>query len=222
MRNALEHFTQAIEDAKKIFSLYEQCGDSTIRDDLLRFQIMYSVSALDRFLHDIVRIGIIEIYSQQRVITDKYKSMPFTGDTLMKMLESSSATFIPTSPDQLPENILNKAVADKLGTLAFQSPEKVKDALSYIWNAQNKMADLAVGMQLPGNTINEKQKFLEQKLKSISDRRNQIVHEADFDLVSCQKRNINQQEVSDVINFIVNLTNAIYLKVTDNTCYIVH
>jgi hypothetical protein len=41
-------------------------------DDLLRFQIVYSVSALDKLIHDLIRKGMIQIFIGARPATSKY------------------------------------------------------------------------------------------------------------------------------------------------------
>jgi len=43
-------------------------------DDLLRSQVVYAVSAFDKLIHDLVRIGMVQIFSGARPATAKYLS----------------------------------------------------------------------------------------------------------------------------------------------------
>jgi hypothetical protein len=70
MYKALELFRLNIRDARKLTGLYEYLETSiTVPysfDDLLRAQMVYSVSAFDKLIHDIVRIGMMEIFTGKR------------------------------------------------------------------------------------------------------------------------------------------------------------
>lgn len=76
----------------------------------------------------LVRIGILEIYQGQRRITPKYK-----------MFAIDMQTYNDMKNDPLKEmTILEQRITLKHSYLAFQDPAKVADALSYIWNANDK------------------------------------------------------------------------------------
>lgn len=226
MNLALTTFTDGISSVKNIFPVYDHLENdlrlpADITSDLLRSQIVYSISALDRFIHEIVRIGIIEIFNGQRISTNKFLNHTFKAGTLMSIMNSLKSGIVPTSTEDIPEFLINREVSEKLGFLAFQAPDKVKDALSYIWNEPHKMAILANRMGLSGATDNDKQQNLEQTLQLIATRRNQIAHEADFDPMTNQRRSITRNMVSDSINFIENLGSCIHSCVTSPDCMII-
>lgn len=168
--------------------------------DLLRWQWVLSVSALDRYVHDIVRIGMLEIFEGRRNPTAKYKSFRIDLNNFNSIIES------PT-----PVIEFEKEVIRQHSFLAFQYPDKIADALSYIWNEQNKWDVICSNMATDISSAN-----LKTKLKNIITRRNQIVHEGD-----CFSANspLHQQPISildtdDVNKFISELANAIDISIS--------
>lgn len=63
------------------------------------------------------------------------------------------------------------------------------------------------------------QQVLEQKLKLICERRNQIVHEADIEPTTRTRRSINQADVNDNVDFIEQFCHATYSLITSSRCY---
>lgn len=225
MLTAKKNFTEGITSAKSLFTIYDYLLNSIHLPheditDLLRAQIVYSISALDRFIHELVRIGTLEIFEYKRIATQKFNAQQFKGQTILNIKKFLETQPIPTSPDELPSVIINKEIIEKLSFLSFQAPDKIKDALSLIWNEQNKLTILAKQMGLPGNNDNDKKQLLEQTLLLIATRRNQIVHEADIDSTTGKRRVIDRDNVEDSINFIENLGYAIYDVVISPNCYI--
>ena len=225
MHSAKTTFIEGITSTKSLFAIYDHLLTEIHLppediSDLLRSQIVYAISALDRLIHELVRIGILEIFNNKRKETEKFKNHPFKAQTILSVIKSLKSSTIPSSPDELPEAIINKEIIEKLSFLAFQAPEKIKDALSYIWNEPNKMVILANRMRLAGSTENDRQRFLIQTLQLIVNRRNQIVHEADFDCGAGIRRSITRKEVEDNIDFIQALGISIYEEVTAPICYI--
>ena len=76
MYRALTLFKANIEDAKNLTALYEYLENYITSplsfEDLLRAQIVYSVSAFDKLIHDVIRIGMLEIFDNRRPSTRKY------------------------------------------------------------------------------------------------------------------------------------------------------
>ena len=109
-------------------ALYEYLEDSMNSplsfDDLLRAQIVYSVSAFDKLIHDIIRIGMIEIFTGQRQATTQYLQESISIKTYNEL---TSSTMFPPK-----KYIFEQAVFNKLKTISYQEPEKVAQGLSYI------------------------------------------------------------------------------------------
>jgi len=97
-------------------------------------------------------------------------------------------------------------IVKKLKFIAFQEPNRIADGLSFIWNEPHKWKIIADTMGLDLSTV-------KTTLKTISLRRNQIVHEADIDMSTGNKYSIGRGETENVANFILNCGRAIYNKV---------
>lgn len=168
--------------------------------DLLRWQWVLSVSALDRYVHDIVRIGMLEIFEGRRNPTAKYKSFRIDLNNFNSIIESTT-----------PVIEFEKEIIRQHSFLAFQYPEKIADALSYIWNEQNKWDVICSNMTTDISSSN-----LRTKLKNIITRRNQIVHEGDcfFANSPLHQQPITILDTDDVNKFITELANAIDISIS--------
>ncbi len=58
--------------------------------DILRSQIVLSVSALDHYIHEITRVGMLEVFSGKRAPTNAYLKFPVSTNTLMANNSGSS------------------------------------------------------------------------------------------------------------------------------------
>mgnify|MGYP004696280921 FL=1 len=129
-----------------------------------------------------------------REITNKFKSFSVSSDTVLRIWGDISLTVIDR------EILINEVVIQSLKTLSFQRVIKIKDALSYLWDEPHKMVIIAKEMDVPGNSDNDKRRYLTQKLDLLVERRNQIAHESDIYFGG--KRDICQDDVIDAISFI--------------------
>lgn len=225
MTNACKVFLTGINETRKMTTVYNHfVNDLNIPhdevSDILRAQIVNSVSAFDRLIHELVNIGIVEVFLGRRVKTRKFLNHPFRAETLIKIMEISTPGHLPASINDNPIFLVEKEIREKMSYLAFEAPDKVRDALSYIWDNEHKLQTIAVDMSLPGSTSNDKQKILEQELQLIVDRRNQIAHEGDIDSLTNTKRPITKESSKDCIDFMEILGRTIFKHVTDPSCYI--
>lgn len=223
MKNTLINFNRSIKDVHDMRVVYNYLNENYHLNapDLLRAELINSVSAMDRFIHEIVRIGLIESYKDIRPHTAKCNAFPLRFDTVKKILAIEKNSNPPMSAEETSEYWINKEVTCTLQTMSFQQSEKIKDALSYIWDDTYKLQSLINKMKysFPYVTINENQKFTEQKLKLIINRRNQIAHEADYDEATHSKRDIDTDWLDDVIIFIKDFVYSIYENITSDTSY---
>ena len=197
MRKSLALFNSNIAEARNLSGLYAYLSHSisvpNAFDDLLRSQIVYSVSAFDKLIHDLIRNGMVEIFLGKRTATAKYLSESIP---LQIHAEIISATIPPK------EHIFEQAIFQKLKVVSYQDPDKVAEGLSYIWGEQYKWQKIASGM-----TLNDK--VAKQTLKLIADKRNAIVHEADIDPTTNAKFPTSQTETDNIVNFLDNCGNTI-------------
>ena len=197
MHSALMLFKLSMEEAKSLTSLYEYL-EASIKspfsfDDLLRSQVVYSVSAFDKLMHDVIRVGMIEIFMGRRQSTPQYLAESISTSTYNELI---SAT-VPTK-----EYVFEQSIVKKLKTISYQSPEKVAEGLSYIWNEKQKWQKIAARMSL--NDADAR-----TRLKLIADRRNSIVHESDINPLTNQKYSISKTECQSMTNFLCECGEAI-------------
>lgn len=198
MQRAYDQFKSNMKYVKELDSLFLHLKNTlhlpNDLTDILRAEWVYSVSAMDKLIHELVRIGMIDAFQGRRVQTAKFSSFGITTNTL---LSNISNTGYPT------EYWFEQEIIERHKHLAFQAPEKIADALSLIWNDLHKWQTLAT-------TLGTSQQTLTTQLKAIVNRRNQIVHEADLDLTTGIRNTVDKSDIDDVVIFIEKLCEAIF------------
>ena len=198
MQRAFDQFKDNMRYVKELDALFVHLKDTlhlpNDLTDILRAEWVYSVSAMDKLIHEFVRIGMIEAFQGKRVQTSKFASFSIKTNTLL----SSLTTTVPP-----PEYWFEQEIVERHKLLSFQTPEKIADALSFIWDESQKWQKLS-------DAIGVSQADLTTQLKMIISRRNQIVHEADLDLLTGTKNSIDKVDIDEVISFIETLSEAIF------------
>ena len=137
MRRAHNTFLRLIDDinvSKVLFDYFDGAMRPPLDySDILRWEWIQSVSALDKLIHDLVRIGMVEIFERRRSITSKYNSFVINLDTYIQMRDTPL----------LASYYFENQVSMKHRFLAFQDPDKISDALSYIWAEPHKWQAIA-------------------------------------------------------------------------------
>lgn len=197
MRQAFDLFLASVDGTKTIMPTYDylvQAVHAPIDySDLLRWQWVHAVSALDKFIHDTVRIGMLQIYTGHRNSTNKYLTFTIDLKTHLQIIQDRSSAL----------DIFEQQVLLKNGHLAFQDPDKISDALSYIWDEEHKWKAIS-------NRIGISEKDVKTQLKNISIRRNQMVHESDYPENLLQRQTISRDDVTEVVDFIIKVGKSIY------------
>lgn len=198
MTNAIRVFHALInqtEIAKGLYCFIEGQKVPVDVSDLLRWEWVLAVSALDKYIHDVVRIGMVEEFLGVRPKTNKFNTF---------RIDMSKYVNLITSPS--PELEFENEIIRQHSFLAFQHPDKIKEALSYIWLEEHKWEMISHNMR---TTISATD--LKTKLNNIVIRRDQIVHEGDCftTVIPLQQQSINEADVNEVICFITELVQAI-------------
>jgi hypothetical protein len=190
MYNSLLAFKRNIVSVRELASVYDfltaHVKAPMTFDDLLRFQIVYSVSAFDKLIHDLIRIGMVAIFTGTRPPTSKY----LTEKISMSVFGAMSAATIPPK-----EYYFEQEVIAKHRIIAYQSPENIADGLSYIWDEKYKWQRVATAMAMSEDAV-------KTQLRLIIDRRNKIVHEADVDIATGVKFTISKSDCETTTSFI--------------------
>lgn len=198
MYNAFKLFEKNISEIRHLVELHDYLSLTQKIpmnfDDILRFQIVYALSAFDKLVHDLIRVGMVEIYKGIRPVTPKYLTVTISVDQHANLV---SASFPPK------ELVFQNYIFDKLKIVSYQDPDKVSEGLSHIWSEKQKWLKIS-------NTLRVDESYAKNTLKLISNRRNSIVHEADIDPVTGFKFNISKNDSTDTIDFLYNCGMVIY------------
>lgn len=205
MKSAKKHFEQNIERVKNLGNIYKSINLQTTKvldlSDILRAQYVLLVSALDHFVHEIVRLGMIEIYNEKRKVTKEFKAFILSID--------KDVLFKKAIMEEKDDIWLDYQIRHKNGFKSFQQADKIKEAMLLI-------IDTDIWEQV-AEILNEDIKSLKNRLNLIIDRRNQIAHEADIEPTYQELRNIHIDDLNDSIEFIENLVTKIFEIVKSKT-----
>lgn len=204
MQRAIEKFRQNIESVRELDSIFGLITSNyplleEQAQEILRAEIVLSVSALDCFIHDLIKQGMVETYEGNRIASNQLSTyqIPFK---FLKLIENS---------EQLDDKLayLENAIKENNSKDSYQSPKSIEYALQLI-NITSVWKNVASLMNLKAEDI-------KGELSLIIDRRNKIAHEADYDALTGSKYPIDRQNINDVIQFIESLCESIY-KIAQN------
>lgn len=196
MHKVLQQFTENLQRARELGVLAHAITQITTPvvdvTDIWRAQIVLGASALDHFIHELARIGMVEISKGTRARTDAFSKYQLPLNAVERAFKGEPH-----------ETWLGDAVQDKHSWLSFQHPDKIADAVRLIspiklWDEVSK--ELTMSAQ-----------DVKLQLELIIDRRNKIAHEADMDPTNPGFRwPISESMASDAIVFVEKVSRAIF------------
>ena len=169
--------------------------------DLLRAQIVMIVSALDHYIHEITRVGMLEIYDGERSQTQTFLRFQVTLNAAMKGISESREN-----------GWLDTEIRERHGHLAFQRPDNIADAVR-LFSSCELWPSVADQLNL---TVQD----TKNRLRAIINRRNQIAHEADLDPSYPGAGNrwpISPSDITNSLDFILNVCEAIHSAVDQDS-----
>ena len=123
MLDILEQFREDIERARTLGAIHDVLSQQTTSaldlTDLLRSQIVMVVSALDHYIHEITRIGMLEVYDGKRPQTPAF----------LRFQVKMEATLQGIAAEQGDNRWLDEEIRRNHGHLPFQQPNKIADAI---------------------------------------------------------------------------------------------
>lgn len=179
----LDRFNSNIDDIRSHFQTADdllalQPPKQTAAEDIWRSQIVFLDSALDFYIHEIVKYGIVKMFNGDWAESTDYKKMKVRLSFAVDLAQN------PSSASKLLEEI------DEMNKYSCFMGKKIKDALRFI-NIKYKLTSAE-----------------EAFLVDLYDRRNQIAHQSDRIPGQQQKQPISKSYVEDFINkiesFVVN------------------
>ena len=176
----LDRFNSNIADIRSHFQtandlLALRPPKQTAAEDIWRSQIVFLDSALDFYIHEIVKYGIIKMFNGNWTESTNYKKMKVRLRFAVDLAQN------PSSASRLLEEI------DEMNKYScFMGAKKLKEQLDFI--------------DVNYNCRNSEKKLL----NDLYDRRNQIAHQSDRIPGQQQKQPISKSYVEDFINKIEN------------------
>ena len=177
-------------------AFHEKMTKAFSLDEVLRAEIVLAVSALDCYVHDVVRIGMTRALALSSGEPNAYLNFGVSMQFVKRLLRASSPR------DRA--SLLDQEVRRLHGFKTFQNTESISQALSLlgirgIWDS----VGLVLGM--PSRDV-------KTRLALIVDRRNKIVHEGDIDasLGIGSKYPIDLPAVHQAVSFLESLVKSIH------------
>jgi RiboL-PSP-HEPN len=160
--------------------------------DLLRAEMVLIVSALDHFVHELTRLGMLEVWRGMRVATPAYLRFSVSLDVATQLISQAGIDIN-----------LETEIRTRHGYSSFQQPDDIALALRLF-----STVELWKEM---GALLGEDPKDLKARLKLIVARRNKIAHEADIDpSYPGQRWPISRQDSEEALNFVEKLGETIF------------
>ncbi len=204
------------KDRQSLLVFREECGVERHHfaheylSELLRSAIVASVSALDRMLHDhVVKESWKLLSRKESKVPKKLKEMSLSALDARKAVEH-----LRRNSKARPGNIIKKAIQDRLHRdYTFQTPDSVLMAAQML-GVQDFWKKVA--HKMPNTPPKED---VIKELRTITRRRNQIVHEADLIRTNRQQpllRSISYSETSRMVNWMKEFGKAVNDVIEEN------
>ena len=199
MQAAIDQFRRNIQRVRNLGAIYQALSAQTTQaldlSDLLRSELVMAVSTLDHYIHELVRLGMLEAYQGNRVQTDAFLRFQIT---LSGALEALNA--------QGNDGWLEDQIRTSHSYRSFQTPDNIADAVRLVSGVQ-LWDPVATQMGAPPQNIRA-------QLRLIVNRRNQIAHEADIDpSLGGRLWRIDFTGADEAVTFTERLAEAIYAVV---------
>ena len=196
MQSALDVFEDSIKRVRALHALHgsfsKQVTTAVDLTDILRAEIVLAVSALDFFVHELTRLGMLECWSGVRPSTDSFERYALPISAINAMSTPPAA-----------QGILDAEIRTRHSFQTFQDPDKIADAIR-LFSRSALWKDVGV-------SIGRSAKEVKTSLKLIVNRRNTIAHEADIDpSYPGQRWPIDAAMVEDVFDELELIVRAIF------------
>lgn len=178
MQSAIEIFRVSIARVRDLIAVHNslKAQASSVLDlsDMLRAALVLAVSALDYYIHEVVRIGMLEIHRGQRPEPPAFSRFQISlgsaraginaGQNIDSWLENEIRHI---------DSWLEDEIRQRHSYKSFQQPDAIADAIRLICD-KKLWEEVSINMGSPAQDI-------KRQLSQIVDRRNKIAHEADID-----------------------------------------
>ena len=98
MKRVLSQFKENIERVRNLHATYKilsiETTDAIDFSDLLRAELVLVVSAIDYYIHEIVRVGMLEVFQGKRTETPSFKNFNVSSILLVFEFIIGSILFV--------------------------------------------------------------------------------------------------------------------------------
>lgn len=194
--NPISNFERNIKSVRLLHELHKYLTKQITAIDLseiLRAELVLIVSALDCYIHDAVRNGMIEIFEGKLEPNKKFEAYSIPISFVKELIQATS--------ENEKKQIMSAAIKKIASKDSYQSSRSIENALQLI--------SLKGIWSLIKNDMGISPKDIKDTLGLIIHRRNKIAHEADLDRITGIKTEIERSDLDDIFIFIENLVQAI-------------
>jgi len=198
MQPAIDLFRISITRVRDLIAVHNslKAQASSVLDlsDMLRAALVLAVSALDYYIHEVVRIGMLEIHRGQRLEPPAFSGFQISLGNARAGINAG----------QNIDSWLEDEIRQRHSYKSFQQPNAIADAVRLICD-KKLWEEVSINMGSPAKDI-------KQQLSLIVDRRNKIAHEADIDptLSLGNRWPIDELLVNEAVNFLEQVVESIH------------
>lgn len=215
MDKAFDQFKTNIQRVRNLGALHKALKATTTDaldlSDILRAELVLAVSALDYYIHEIVRLGMQEIYIGNRTTTHAFLRFNVSLEGVLQGFTVTDFKDDGKSKSKVEYvDWLDNEIRLRHGWQSFQRAEKIAEAIRLISNEQlwQRVADY----------LKKDSQDIKRTLDLIVNRRNQIAHESDTDPTSMDSRwPIDESMVEESIDSIELIADAISKVVSEGS-----
>ncbi|WP_442579191.1 hypothetical protein ACSBOB_27350 [Mesorhizobium sp. ASY16-5R] len=177
--------------------------DATGHEFSLRYVWVVCVSAFDFYLTELVsEAGLRLIDRTPRILTHNLRQVEVPLGNVLDIDQLGPA-----------ERLLffRQHIFSSIQYKSFYRPEKVSEALSYIWTcpAKEKWARILTRMKVDGGYYHRTEQDIRDELALIGDRRDLIAHAVDISPGTVEPNPVTREDAARVIEFVGDLVSAI-------------
>lgn len=199
-----EHFDKSILSIQEQYevadSLYAE-GKVDACKDIWRSQIVFAESALDFYIHELSKYGMMQIFTNHWVSTPKYKNFQVAMSAVEEGIKN------PESNDWL-EQFLNQRFRREV----YLSHESMREQMNLLGLSLTNIFETAFP-----KTGDENYRTGAKIVTDLFNRRNQIAHQSDRKHANAEKNEITKEFVQQCISEICALVGAMHDAATAKT-----
>ena len=200
MNTALQQFTLNLQSAAQLGIIYLAFADKVTEaiklDELLRAELVLAVSAVDCYIHDVVRTEMKRRFKEGGNEPKAYLNFQVSLGSVKQIVTETSDTVRLT--------LLEQEIRRLHAFRTFQSADNISQALALI--------GVTAIWDKVGNSLRIPPPDVRARLAIIVDRRNRIAHESDIDpaMGMGTKYPIDHPMVQQAVQFLNDMVHAIH------------